>query len=801
LLRIVAIVATFAVGAGVVLGGWTWLLLAGSLPVVDGVIRVWGLSAPVRIERDERGIPTLKAESRVDLAFATGFVHAQDRFFQMDLLRRRTAGELAELIGPAVVAEDRKMRLHRFRFRAERILTSLPRADQQLVHAYALGVEAGRKSLHRPPWEYLLMGVPPAPWREEDTILVALGMFQILQEGALEHERAQALMDDFLPPPLVDILTPAGSEWDSPMQGGRLPARPIPDAGVLDLRRRPQDWYAPVGLPPGERFSPGSNNWAVSGKRTAHGGAIVANDMHLGLFVPNLWYRAAFVWTDPAGQAHKMIGVTLPGAPAMVVGSNTHVAWGFTNTEGDFADLILLEEVPGQQGVYRTPNGPKAIVPFDEIIHVKGAPDVTVRVEETIWGPILDRDARGRRRVLRWLAHDLDAVNLEFMRLETARSVEEVLSVAPRAGTPAQNVVVADDRGNIGWTILGRLPRRVGFDGRRPTSWADGTRCWKGTLPAADYPRIVDPPAGQLWSANNRVVGSPYLERLGLGTYDLGARARQIRDDLHGTKPLRESDMLAIQLDDRGLFLERWQRLLLEVLTADAVAEHPHRQLIRREVGAWSARAEPGSVGFRIVRRFRARVRENILRALTAPCFRADRGFQLRALDTSVEDSVWQLVTEKPPHLLPPRFTSWSALLLDAVDQVERDIQGQQPAFVPALRGYTQGAATRTRIRHPFSAALGPLAGWLRLDMPAQELPGDVSAMPRVQASTAGASQRMAVSPGKEEEGYFHMPAGQSGHPLSPHYRDGHDDWARGRASPFLPGPAKHVLELRPAGL
>jgi penicillin amidase len=798
--RVLAVVAAAGVTAGAVLGAWAWLLLAGSLPIEKGVVHVQGLSASVRIERDDRGIPSLKAANRTDLAFATGFVHAQERLFQMDLLRRRTAGELAELLGPALVVEDRKMRVHRFRWRAGQMLAALPSADRDLVRAYAVGVEAGRKALGRPPWEYLLMRRAPAPWHEEDTLLVGLGMYQILQEGGLEHERTLALMDDFLPAPLVDFLSPPGSTWDAPMLGGRLPAQPIPAEDVLDLRKRPQDWYVAPGPPIGERFAPGSNNWAVSGKRTAHGGAIVANDMHLGLFVPNLWYRAAFSWTDEAGGEHKVVGATLPGTPAMVVGSNTHVAWGFTNTEGDFADLVLLEEVPGHPGLYLTPGGSQATVFYDETIHVNGGPDVMVRIEETIWGPVLDRDARGRRRALRWVAHEPDAVNLEFVRMETARSVEEALAIAPRAGTPAQNLVVADARGNIGWTILGRFPRRVGFDGRRPTSWADGSRCWKGWVPAEDYPRIINPPDGQLWSANNRVVGSPFVERLGLGTYDHGARAAQIRDDLKGMSKIREGDMLAIQLDDRGLFLARWQRLLLDVLTPQAVVERAHRGQIRREVEAWGARAEPASVGFRLVRRFRAKVRESVLRALTAPCLRADPAFLLRALDANVEATVWQLVTARPAHLLPPRFSSWEALLLDAADQVEREVQAKQPDFSAALKAFTQGAATRTRIRHPFSASLGPVSGWLRLDMPSEELPGDVSAMPRVQASTAGASQRMAVSPGREEEGYFHMPCGQSGHPLSPHYRDGHEDWARGRPSPFLPGPTRSVLELRPDG-
>jgi penicillin amidase len=689
------------------------------------------------------------------------------------------------------------MRIHRFRLRAARALAALSAAERAFISAYCRGVEAGRRSLRRPSFEYVMLGVPPTPWREEDTLLVGYGMYGMLQGGPVEHERTMALLD-LLPPALAEFLSPSGSSWDSPMFGGPLPCRRIPDAKAIDLRCSPEDWIP--GLAPilTDGFWPGSNNWAVSGKRTVHGGAIVANDMHLGLFVPNLWYRAAFFWRDDRGTEHRAFGITLPGAPPMITGSNTHVAWGFTNTEGDFADLVILESVAGKPQEYRTPEGPRPMIRVNETIRVKDSPPVRQVIEETIWGPVIDRDHRGRRRVLRWVAHDEGAVNLYLRNLETARTVEEVLALAPQVGSPAQNIVVADNRGNIGWTILGRIPRRVGYDGRRPISWADGKHRWEGWLAPADYPRIVNPPDGRLWSANNRVVGEPFLSRLGLGTYDLGARAGQIRDDLGENRRVNERDMLAIQLDDRGLFLTRWQGLLASVLSPGCVSDHPRRQAIREEVLLWGGRADPNSVGFRLVKRFRNHVHDIILSALTAPCRRADPRFQHHWLDPNVEDSIWQLVTQRPPHLLPPKYASWDDLLRAGVDAVEREVKGNRPDFDVALRAFTQGASTRTEIHHPFSSSLGPLARWLHLNMPDEQLPGDNRAMPRIQTPRDGASQRMAVSPGREDEGNFHMPTGQSGHPLSPHYRDGHDEWAKGRPSPFLPGPARHVLVLQP---
>jgi penicillin amidase len=765
------------------MAGWLWYLFAASLPTLDGVVRIDGLSAPVRVERDGLGIPTITAANRVDLARATGFVHGQDRFFQIDTLRRHPAGELSALFGEAALEEDKRIRLHRFRARArERLKAASPR-ERELLRAYAEGVEAGRRALWRQPWEYMLLRADPAPWSEEDSLLVVLAMYHMLQFSGVGHEQAQALAEDVLPQALAKFLSPEGSPWDAPMVGGALPGPAIPDAKEIDLRIDPARWApGPLVLTP-LPVRPGSNNWAVAGARTRHGGAIVANDMHLGLRVPHIWYRARFVWRE-GGEEHQVTGVTLPGTPAMVVGSNTHVAWGFTNTEGDFTDLVLLGES-------------EDVTAHQETIEVSGGRPVTLKVEETRYGPVLDRDHKGRRRALRWLAHDPDAVNLNLMGMETARTLEEALAIAPACGSPAQNLVVADRRGGVAWTVIGKFPRRVGFDGSVPAEW-NGERRWDGYLPPADYPRIVKPAEGILWTANNRVVGEPWQARLGRMNYDHGARAMQIRDGLRSRQALDEGDMLAIQLDDRALFLDRWQRLLLDVLTPGACRDDARLQALRREVVGWGARASVESVGFRAVRRWRAVVTQTVLSSLTAPCRKADPRFQAGRLSANTEESVWQLVTKRPAHLLPPGYASWETLLLGATGAVLTDVQGKSAGFEPALAAYTWGAANTSRVRHPLSPALGPLAGWLRLDMPAEPLPGDARGMPRIQMQAEGASQRMAVSPGREDEGYFHMPAGQSGHPLSPHYRDGHEAWARGQATPFLPGAARHTVELRP---
>jgi penicillin amidase len=798
-----ALLLLAAVGAGA-LFLWARALVRGSLPQLDGELRLAGLSAEVRVERDGLGVPTVRGHNRADVAFATGFVHGQDRFFQMDLMRRHAAGELAELIGPGLVGLDRQVRVHRFRDVARRALEGFGGPERAILTAYVRGVEAGRRSLAQKPFEYHLLRTEPAPWREEDTVLVALGMFLNLQGGGPDDESARGLVYDTLPRPLADFLSAEGTEWDAPLAGPALAVPPVPGPDVLDLRKPPAGPRPPVpakkvALLDREPALDGSNNWAVAGAHTTHGGAIVANDMHLWLRVPNVWYRALFVWPAADGGEARVVGATLPGTPAMVVGSNTHVAWGFTNTEGDWSDLVVLEPDPKDPDSYLTPNGPKKLERHGEIIRVKGAAEVEVPLETTVWGPVYDRDHKKRRRALRWTAHDPAAVNFDLIGMETARTLEDAVDVARRAGMPGQNVVIADERGRIAWTVSGAIPRRVGFDGRLPTSWADGRCRWDGWLDPKEHPTIVNPSEGRLWTANNRVVGGAELDKIGHGNYDNGARARQIRDDLREEKQFSEADMLAIQLDDRALFFARWQELLLKVLTPEAVAADARRGALRDKVAAWGARAAVDSVGFRAVRAFRQQVHELVLEVLTVPCKTADPRFHYWRLGHNVEGPVWRLLQERPAHLLPPGQASWDAMLLHAADLLCKEVQGKSPSFEQALDGWTWGKRNVMEIEHPFSREVpGPLRRWLDLDMPHQELPGAPGGMPRVQSSTHGASQRMAVSPGREEQGYFHMPAGQSGHPLSPHYRDGHAAWAEGRPTPLLPGPAAHTLTLRP---
>lgn len=764
-------------------GASAWLLLRASLPQLDGEIAVAGLSAPVTVERDALGTPTIRAASRADVSIALGYLHGQERFFEMDLLRRRAAGELSALLGAAALEADRAARLHRFGHRVQAYYEALPEEHRRWMQAYADGVNAGRAALAARPFPYLLLRQQPKPWRAQDCLLAPLAMYFTLQDASNSRELKLERMRAALPPEVFAFLTAAGTEWDAPLQGDPLPDPAVPEASVLDLRAT--EIAAPPLDTPTASEGIGSNNFAVAGTLTPHGGAILANDMHLGLRVPSLWFRAQWRYPDGAGGELILTGATLPGTPFMVVGSNGKIAWGFTNSYGDWLDFVELGVDPSNPDRYRDVD---VSVPFEhhaEVIEVAGGEPVTLDVRDSVYGPVVAESSAGRPLALRWVAHDPRGANSGVGALETAASVDEALVAAHATGMPAQNLLVASTDGRIAWTLMGPIPKRPAqVDGRFPMQ-VNETRL--GWLASEETPAVIDPPSGRLWTANARNLSGDAQTLLGDGGYTLGARARQIRDGLFARERLSEADLLAIQLDDRALFLERWHALLTRVL---AGRENPGLRDLAAAIGDWNGRAEADTRAYRLVRDFRQRVHKRFLQLFEAPLRARDPQWQWPTLP-QLEGVVWATVQQRPAHLLPSNFADWDAWLRaaaqDVIDNLAR--RDRRPADA------SWGELNTLAIRHPLSAAL-PGFGWL-LDMPAQALDGD-QYMPRVQGPRFGASERMVVSPGHEEQGYFHMPGGQSGHPLSPFYGAGHQDWVEGRPSPFLPGAALHTLMLRP---
>lgn len=781
---------------------WLYSHIDGALPLLEGKKTVFGLNDTATIERDSLGIATINAKSRVDVSVATGFVHAQERFFQMDLLRRNSAGELSSLFGERAVEFDKSIRRHRFRDRAKKIVNELPLEQKQLLKAYTRGVNQGLKFLKSAPFEYLLLQQEPVLWREEDSLLAIFSMYIDLQYHDGKRERTLGLMKAILSADVYAFLNPQGSIWDAALDTTTFTPSPMPTnawpsaSASYNEQLTTEHLIAKISQNANHYHSeefPGSNNWAISGKISSTGSAIVANDMHLGIRVPNTWYRASFEYPSPIGPV-KVTGATLPGTPSMVVGSNGSIAWGFTNSYGDYSDIIELT-TNEDNSQYLTPQGYQAFTYQKEIIAVKDKPAIEVNIQETIWGPVLGKNHQGKTLAYRWVAHDKEAINLTALELEQAQNIDAAFNIAARSGIPAQNMMVGDNAGNIGWTVMGPIPRKHGNIGDTPTNWATGENAWLGYLSPEEYPAIKNPKTNRLWTANSRVVGGEMLSKLGNGGYALGARSSQIRDSLFTLEQFDEQALLAIGLDDRGIFLARWKQFLLNTVLTPEVVE-PSEQLAQaREILSTSAPlvASTDSVAYRLVRNFRVNVRELVFSQLNATFENIDSAYHFKTIRHQIETPLWQLINQQPDNFLMRPESSWHNLFLVALNTTLADMTEPKNAPQQDLANATWGQQNTSAISHPLSKALPILGYWL--DMPNTPLSGD-SYMPKVQGKAFGASERMVVSPGHEESGIFHMPTSQSGHPWSPYYGKGHEDWAQGKPSAFLPGKTIYQLTL-----
>jgi penicillin amidase len=780
--RIVLLVPALILVLLLGVAGRIWWLFEGSAPILEGMATLPGLSAPVTVARDSNGVPTIDAANRLDLARALGFLHGQERFFQMDLLRRSGAGELSELVGSAALPIDETHRRHRFRARAEGVLLRLSDEHRQLLDAYTAGVNAGLAALSAKPFEYALLRMTPQPWRSADTLLVVYAMYFDLQSSDGADQRRRGLANAALGAPLADFLYPRGTPADAALDGSLLPQPPMPGTAPAPST------VAPAGSPPPIN---GSNAFAVSGKLTATGAAMVANDMHLHLGVPDIWYRARQRVNAGGKPVVDLDGVTLPGTPFMVAGSNGKIAWGLTDSYIATGDLIRLDPVPGDPLAYQTPDGPKTLTAITEPICPAHDRCRDLRVEETVWGPVVGTDADGHRLVWRWVAQDASAIDYTgLLALETAGTVREALDAAHETAMPQQNFVVADHDGHIAWTIIGRVPKRLNLDENIPQSWADGSHGWAGYLPADEIPEIVDPPDGILWTANQRIVGGAALARLGDGGYAEAGRARQIRDDLAARDHFAEADLLAIQLDDRAPALARWQELLLGALARHT--QDPRFARMLPYVRGWGGGAVVDSVGYRLVRSYEEVAVQLIYGGFGGPIRAAAGAEPVPLVAHQWNWPASELLRVRPAGLVPPPYGSWEkvddAILAGLQARIDQEAGGTLAAF-------TWGARNHAGIHHPLAAVL-PWLGHLT-DPPDEPLSGD-ALQPRVVTPGFGASERFVVSPGHEADGILEMPGGEAGAPAAPYFLAGHRDWVEGRPSPFLPGPARWTLRLQP---
>ncbi|MEQ1816231.1 MAG: penicillin acylase family protein, partial [Nitrosomonas sp.] len=701
------------------------LLLRGSLPQYDGETVLPGLSATVFVDRDALGSVTITGENRLDLTVAMGYIHAQERFFEMDLMRRQAAGELSELFGTTTLTHDRKARQFRMRARAAAVLNQLPAEQRQLLDAYQLGVNKGISTLTVRPFPYLLTQTRPIAWRNEDSILVIYAMFFTLNESNIYRELKLSKMRAAFSDPVYQFLTMHAGNWDAPLSDEPFVLPGLPSVEDINLQILDEHLFKDDHI--STEQTPGSNSFAVSGT-LAGGSAMVANDMHLTLRVPNLWFRSRLIYPSAAspGQLHDITGISLPGVPSIVIGSNRHIAWSFTNSYGDFSDWVRINFDENDKTHYLGSTGWQSIRNFQETIRIRNAPAEILNISETEWGPIMAKDHDKTPLALVWTALNPEAINLKLIELEHINTAEQAVKIAQLAGIPVQNFIVGDRSGNISWTLAGRIPARSGnYDPQIPSDWTNPNTGWSGWLDSEQYPLITNPASHRLWSANSRTVAGNQLELIGNGGYDLGARATQIRDSLFTREQFIVEDLLAIQLDHRALLLSKWYQLLTAILdSADNAL--PWVSDMKRALKDWDGHASSNSIAYRAVRAYRYEVIKTVLDGFAAHVRQNDAEFKLPRL-SQAESIAWQLIEQQPQHLLPAIYKKWEDLLYLSAQRIAEQMQQDG-----GITERNWGEVNAARIRHPLSQKLPAwISRWL--DMPGDFLPGDHN-MPRVQA-------------------------------------------------------------------
>lgn len=770
-------------------GGYWWL--AQSLPKLEGNVWLPKLLAPANIDTDNHGIPVITAGSRIDAARVLGYTTARDRLFQMDLMRRKSAGRLAEIFGEMAVSSDTQARIYGYNVKAQQVLQRLPILHADYLQAYADGVNSYLQQNAPLSFEFKALGYQPEPWKATDSLLIVFGMFENLTAWSERGERMMTVMAQTLPNEVTAFLTPDTDRFTDELMKYTQSLRPAQSLPLQAMLAAVPDHFAGpeqlADLSPGETLA-GSNAWAVSGRKTADGRAILANDMHLGIGVPNIWYRVELNYPQV-----RAAGLILPGTPFLIAGSNQHVAWGMTNLAGDFLDLVKLEVNPNDAGQYKLGDHWKAFDERHELIQVKDAEPRSLLVKETQWGPVAEKPLLGQPVAIHWAALDADAVNVDILELEQSTTLQQAMAIANRSGGPQLNVLLADEQGHIAWTLTGKIPKRFGGDGLVSRSWANGKTGWQAYLSADEMPRIVDPAEGFLVSANERRFAANFPYVIG-HQFASGYRAYRIDQRLKQSPVHSEWSLFNLQQDTETEFYGYYQQLALQVLTAEVLASKPKLVGLRDYLLSWNGRADVGSLGLPVIIEFRKQLIDTVFAPFLAACKQADSQFiySWNYVDTPLQT----LLNDRPQPLLASigQYPSWDSFILARLEASADKVRADNPGV--AWTNLNWGMQNKVGHAHPFSKAIPWLA--TVLNMPKLPLAGCGGFCVRATGPEYGASERLVVSPGYLQAGILHMPGGQSGHPLSDYYMDQQPFWLAGLPLPLLAGTSEHTLLLHP---
>ena len=812
-LRILLWIAAILV---ILVGTAIWWYVYRPLPQLDGSLAVPGLHADVTVERDNWGVPHIRASSVEDLAEAQGYVTAQDRLWQMDLLRRAARGQLSEILGKVTLKIDKDFRVLNFSRAAEQDMVMMNPEVRGVMEAYARGVNRFiDQHEKRLPIEFTLLKYKPQPWQPADSLVIACYMYRTLtdtrqqeirralvtarvgQELAADLYRVDAAMDRFVvggPPPPKDPSAsqanddPDDDEDDMEPEGdlkakgeltGPVNAADQPDVTTA-LAESVRDWIEESQRD--IRRSLGSNNWVVSGEHTATGRPLLANDMHLELTLPPIWYEVHL--TAPEWNVK---GFALPGAPMVVVGHNDRIAWGFTNNGADVLDLYIETFNPANPDEYRVNGQWQKAAVYDEVIKVKGEADEHMRLVVTRHGPVVEQDG-DKYYAMKWTVLEPGALCNFYNWLGKARNWFEFRETMKGIWGPGQNVVYADVDGNIGYILGAHVPVRKKGHGEVPVPGDTDDYEWTGYIPFEQMPQVFNPPAGLIVTANARVTGPDYKPFI-TEHWEEPYRTARIYELLRDKQGLRPEDMLKVQTDTYSyphLFLA--EQLAAAVKAAPPKDERT-RKLIQ-QAKDWNGIADANSA----VVSFLNESLYGALRLILKPHLGEDTSlYQWRRIAF-----LQRVLTERPARWLPAEYKSYDELLSVSADLAVKRLEEKTKDNDPDDWAWKK--FNSLDMLHAIGRE-GILKKLLSISNQAQS---GTDFSPRAAGRHHGPSERFVANTANWDESIMLITGGESGQPGSEHYRDQFSYWFDGKPiyGPFSDAAEsktrKHTLTLKP---
>ena len=816
-----------------------WLCYRAQTPV-NGKTRLPGLQRPVEVIRDAIGVAHIFAQNFDDAIFAQGYVTAQDRLWQMDLLRRSGYGELSEVFGARALEMDKEQRLLGFKRVVMRQERNLSPEDLHCLQCYADGVNAFLQ-LHRDrlPIEFHILRYQPSAWLPRDTLVLNLWIGKLLSTSwdidlmreliykKLPRQLAEQLLVEFSPNDVLVVGSdsserpmsrlgafPVGS-LENPFLGGEKASAfgvgpPVRDNPPLHPSSGGECAFSPLVVPPqggmenglvdsleitelrrllapytpGEqKESMGSNNWVVAGWRTAGGMPILANDPHLARGAPSLWHMAHL---NVPGILN-VIGVAIPGVPGIILGHNENIAWGATNLAPDVQDLYIEKIHPQDQNRYRLNDSWQEMEQHQEIISIKGQKPEVLRIRSTRHGPVF-RELEGRVLALRWSLLE-ESISLPIAsNLNTAGNWQEFRLAMEKYSGPVQNFVYADRRGNIGFLNAGKIPVRARGDGSVPVPGETDDYEWTGYIPFDELPRSFNPASGLIVTANNRIAGKSYPHFL---THQWASphRAHRIQHVLETKSRLKVADMLQIQGDVYSSANEMISRILLEALGRRR--EVPSRDArtvaieeIQRQLENWDSLARTDSVGTTICEEFRQTFLEEILKDQLGEDWKAYQWFNKSTL-------VENLLQTRNPEFLPKKYSSYDSFILACLQETSQRLKDRYKTAEP--KQWLWGDYLPVEFRHPLGQ-FWPLTKLFNTGPVPQ--PGTPLTVKQT-SSRVGVSMRMVIDFADLDQSVNNITLGESGLVFSRHYRDQFDDWLKVQSYPMLFTRAKIEQQRR----